>query len=251
MKSIQTTAIILWGFIFMVAAFILGQFLISKDIFDVTGLFTINEDKENKDKENKESSGDELESDVLIDKVGQETVRIGLNIAENYFSEYYTEYVNYIMADSEKYMVNSKTNITNDLASDYAFYVLSNSIDDDKYVSEENEDKTLISEGNLNSFIDKMFAKEVSAEYKQDVNNGYDKKTKMYNITKNKNQVEYMQELTSIENITSNQIKLEFKCKEVVVEDKKTSSEDEIQVNIYIVYRGGRYILTDVEKIVK
>ena len=252
MKSIQTIAIILWGIIFMVAAFILGQFLIKNDIFDVTTLFTISGDKEegNTSVEGIESD-DELKNDVIINKVGQETVRVGQNIAKDYFTNYYKEYVNYIMANADKYKVNKKISITDELASDYIFYALSRNLDSDKYTSQISDSKVSISEGNINSFIDKMFAKEISDSYKQDDRNGYDKSTKSYSIVKNEKENDYIHELNKIENITSNQIKLEFECKRILKEDKKTQVLDEKQINIYAVYRGGRYLVTEVEKLEK
>lgn len=244
MKSIQMTALILWGAIFMIAAFILGQFLVSKDIFDITGLFTINgEDEGNESLGSENNLDDELASDIVINKIGQETIRIGLNVGKDYFSEYYKDYINYIMVDEKLYKQDQKVTITDELASDYVFYAVARGVDIDKYTSEESEDKISITEGNLNSFVDKMFAKSVAKEYKDDSSNGYDKVTKTYRIEKNDNLEESIQELTSIENITSNQIKLIFDC--------KTESNQKNQINMYVVYRGGRYILTDVEKLEK
>lgn len=252
MKSIQTTAIILWGIIFMVASFILGQFLISKDVFDVTKLFTINSN--DKGIENKEDSvvhGDEFEDEDIISKVGQETIRIGQNVAKDYFSYYYEEFVNYIMTDNQKYKANNKVVITDDLASDYVFYALSRQLDKDKYTSDEVNNEVIISEGDLNSFINNMFEKEISSAYKKNNNNGYDSKLKTYNIVKNEKHEEYRQELTGIENITSNEIKLQFDCTKLSSNAKKEQATKEKQINIYAVYRGGRYIVTDVEKIEK
>ena len=249
MKSIQITAVILWGIIFMAVAFILGQILVSKDVFDITGIFTVDKDKQNT--LNNSGMINETEKDVITDKIGQETVRIGQNIAIDYFSEYYEAYIDYIMSDTDVYEVNEKITITDELASDYIFYAIAREVDDDKYKSEELDNKILISEGNVNSFIDKMFGKEISEKYKKSNANGYDKKTKQYNIQKIEEYDEYSQELLSIENITSNQVKLGFSCKKKTLKGNKYVSTETKQVNIYAVYRGGRYILTEIEKIEK
>lgn len=236
MRSIQTTAIILWGVIFMMLAFALGQFLASAEIFDVTGIFS--GDTAIQDGGNSEPNDD------VINKIGQETVRIGQNVAIDYFSQYYKEYVNYIMSDKVNYKIDQKIAITDELASDYAFYAFINEVDVDKYDSKKKEGNITISEGNVNSFIDNMFAKKSVDEYKNNNSYGYDKKTKTYTIERTKIPEQYVQELVNIENITSNQVKLEFKIKGLINYDGKTKT----QVNIFAVYRGGRYIVTEVEK---
>ena len=69
-----------------------------------------------------------------------------------------------------------------------------------------------------------------------------------------KAQIDYLSsksdaELENIENITSNNVKLEFSCKEIVDNGYKKGIVGENQINIYLVYRGGRYIIMEVEKL--
>ena len=245
MKSIQMTAIILWGVIFIAAAFVLGQFLIRENIFDITGIIT--------GEGSKEKTGtqidDELANDVVIDKIGQETVRVGLNVVENYFLEYYEEYVNYIMSNSDSYPINKKVSIDEALASDYVFYAVSNNIDVDKYISNIQNDKVIVTEAEINSFVDKMFEQEIDDTLKSDSKNGYDKVSKKYSVDKSNVHDKYVQELDKIENVTSNQIILTYDCKKVNSESSKV--EMQISINLTAIYKGGRYIVTDVEKIEK
>ena len=250
MRSIQATAIILWVIIFVIAAFILGQFLSSKGILDITAFITGNKNEEQTKEDKENTASDELQNDIIISKVGQETVRIGQNIAMDYFASYYKEYINYIMQNGELYEGKSKVAITNDLASDYVFFALANQVDQAKYVANSSGNTLTITEGNVNSFVDKMFAKTISEKYKTSAK-GYERKTKEYNIERSSENIDCMQELTLIENVTSNQMKLSFDCKKMEIEDKKQVIKEIKQINLYVVYRGGRYIVTDVEKLEK
>lgn len=237
MKSIQITAIILWVFIFVVAAFVLGQFLVSKDVFDITTIITGKGDETDLKEDVIE---DEFANEIVINKVGQETVRVGLNIVEGYFSDYYKEYINYIMANLDKYLSQESIVMTNTLASDYVFYAVSRNIDKDKYESLQEKNLEQISEAELNSFIDKMFGMQIDEAYKKDGKNGYDKLSKKYNIEKNTGHEEYKQELQEIKNITSNEICLTYKCAGL---DQK---EQQI-IKLICTYKGGRYIITEVQ----
>ncbi len=245
MKSIQMIALILWVAIFVAFAFVLGQFLVSKDIFDVTGIFTINNVEDNK----QESSKDDvisIEDEEIINKIGQETVRIGQNVAFEYFSAYYKEYVNYILQDvTNKYPMNEKITITDVLASDYVFYSVSNRMD------EENDTIITVLEADINAFADKMFQKKIDDTYKMKNEYGYDINKKEYNIKLSDDKQEFIQELLSIKNITSNKIELQFKCQSTEKDNNNNMSIKKYQVNIDIVYKGGRYIVTDVQKIEK
>ncbi len=158
MKLIQTTAIILWGIIFIVAAFVVGQMLASKDIFDVTA-FVMGKIPEKKENVTEIENDGNVVNDDSINKIGQETVRVGLNVAKTHFASYYKEYVNYIMAENDIYSNNNKVTITDKEASDYVFYALSRNTDKDKYNASLSGDKVNISEANINSFIDNMFEK--------------------------------------------------------------------------------------------
>ncbi len=250
MKGIQATAIILWVVIFVIAAFVLGQFLVSKNIFDITSFITLN-DKKEEDSDNEENIQDEIQNDVVINKVGQETVRIGQNVAKDYFSNYYREYINYVMQDSTIYKLGEKIAITNDIASDYVFYAFSKGLDTDKYISNINNNKLVITEANANSFIDKIFEQEISKTYKENSSNGYNKESKTYSIQIDNSKQDYVQELISMENITSNQMILKYDCKKVVEKNKNTEIQDQKEIDITIVYRGGRYIITEVQKLNK
>jgi len=241
-KSIQITALVLWVTIFIVAAFVLGQFLVSKDIFDVT-YFITGQQKEKESTENKVE--DELANDVMINKIGQETVRVGLNIAKEYFSNYYKGYLNYIMANNEKYKANEKTAITNTLASDYVFYAISKGTDLDKYKSNVMENEIIISESEINSFVDMMFGKEIDEAYKKDGKYGYDKLSKKYSMEKSNPSGEYSQELQKIENVTSNQIELTFSCK--MINGKSDTVKKEETIKLICIYKGGRYVVTEVQ----
>ena len=233
MKSIQMTALLLWGIIFIVAAFIVGQILASKEIFDITGIVT-GEGNEEEIKEN--PLGDDLES---INKIGQETVRIGLNMAKDYFSDYYSSYINYVMSNSDSYPVNVKVNISDTLASEYA-------VDEEKYLSYDSEDEVIVLESSINSFIDIMFKKEIDDAFKKDGKYGYDKTTRKYTVEKNNTAKTYLQELDNIQNVTANQIILTYNCRSVNVKDGEKKAVNDI--NLTVVYKGGRYIVTEVEK---
>ena len=245
MRSIQATAIILWIVIFVIISFVLGQFLSSKGILDVTSFITGDSNEKDTKDETISKQDNELESDIAINKIGQETVRIGKNVATDYFKTCYKEYVNYVLTSTE-YKEKEKTAITSELASDYVFYAVSNGLDNAKYVSENKEDVVVIAEGEINSFADKMFAQSISDKYKNE--NGYDKVKKEYTVQKKEDILSYSQELISVENITSNEVKLTFSCKELSEKDDKTEVKTQKQITIYAVYRGGRYIVTNVEK---
>ena len=250
MKSIQMIALILWVAIFVVAAFVLGQFLVSKDIFDVTGILTINDTQENEQETGKDDIIS-IDDEEVINKIGQETVRIGQNVANEYFLNYYKEYVNYILLDTIKYPMNEKVTITDDLASDYVFYALSNKVDDEKYKYEENNNVITVSEADLNAFADKLFQKKIDETYKVRNEYGYDTNEKAYNIKVSNDKQEYIQELVAIKNITSNNIELQFECQNLEKDYNNKQSIKKYQVNIDVVYKGGRYIVTDVQKIEK
>jgi len=234
LKSIQLTALFLWLFIFVVASFVLGQFLVSKNIFDVTTFLPGQEQKDIIDDET-----DNVENDVVIDKVGQETVRIGLNIANNYFSDYYKEYVNYVMHNSDSYPSNQDIQINDTLATEYVFYAVSRNIDNDKYESVEENNNVIIKEAEINSFADKVFGKEIDEAYKKDGKYGYDNNKKEYAIERNTDSYECIQELENIENITSNELKLIYSCR---------SEKGESTVKLSVIYKGGRYLVTQVLK---
>lgn len=243
MKSIQTIAIVLWMIIFIVAAFFVGQFLASKDIFDITS-FVMGE-KKDPEADKAEPKDELLANDVVTNKIGQETVRIGLNVASNYFSDYYNDYINYILGNSDKYSEDGKVVIDNTLASDYVFYAVSRNIDGEKYSSHESTERMDITEAELNSFVDKMFGKEIDDAYKKDGKYGYSKSTKTYSMEKIEDYDEFSQELEKIENITSNQIVLTFKCMQTYSE--KNNNKNVITINLTCVYKGGRYIVTEVQ----
>lgn len=243
MKSIQMTAIILWGIIFIAAAFVLGQFLVSKNVFDITSIITGEDNKE----ETTTQIDDELANDIVINKVGQETVRVGLNMAKEYFSEYYEEYINYIMSNTDSYPTNQKVQVNDTLASEYVFYAVSASIDSDKYSSNEEDGKILITEAEVNSFADKMFEKEIDEAFKKDGKYSYNSANKNYSIEKISEHEEYVQELSKIENITSNQMVLTYECKNVSEKNSKVELENTIKLTV--TYKGGRYLVSDVEKI--
>jgi len=243
MKTIQMTAIILWGIIFIAAAFVLGQFLVSKNIFDITSVITFEEGED----ETTTPVDEELANDVVINKVGQETVRIGLNIAEEYFSNYYKYYINYIISNNDSYPANQKIQVNDTLASEYVFYAITASIDSEKYSSNEESGKILIAEAEVNSFADKMFEKEIDEAFKKDGKYSYDNINKNYSIEKISDHEEYVQDLSKIENITSNQILLTYKCKKI--DDKNSKAELEYTIKLTVLYKGGRYIVSDVEKI--
>ena len=130
MKSFQVVALLLWGFIFIVAAFVLGQFLASNNIFDVSEIIAGKKDNDEKIESEIE---DILDSDIVIDKIGQETVRIGYNVAREHFGNYYEAYINYIIENATMYPENEKVEITETLATDYVFYSVSNNVDTQKY----------------------------------------------------------------------------------------------------------------------
>lgn len=250
MKSIQTTAIVLWTFIFIAISFAAGQILASKGVFDITAFVTgkVVQKDNNTDVKNDD---DALTNDDAINKIGQETVRVGLNVAKNQFTTYYKDYVNYIMANDDLYAKNNKVTITNKEASDYVFYALSRNVDNGKYTANMNGNKVNISEANINSFIDTMFEKSIDEAYKKIASNGYSKTNKEYSIDKNTDIEEYSEQLTNVQNVTSNQIILTYDCKKIENKDSKENVVDEKTVNITIVYRGGRYIVTEVEKLEK
>ena len=249
MKSIQTVAIVLWTAIFIVVSFAVGQILASKGIFDVTSFVTGKVTPKNDVP--KDSNEEVQQNDDVINKVGQETVRIGLNVAKNQFSTYYKDYINYIMANDDLYAKNSKVTISDKEASDYVFYAISRNIDKDKYVTKANEDKIILTEASINSFVDTMFEKSIEESYKKLASNGYDKAKKEYSIDKNSDKEEYAQEITDIQNVTSNQVIVTYNCKKIESKDSKEVIKDEKNINITLVYRGGRYIVTEVEKVEK
>lgn len=239
MKSIQTTALVLWMFIFIIGAFVLGQILISKDIFDITPIITGDRSKEKSDEE---INNEALESGISINKIGQETVRIGLNVALDYFSEYYREYINYIMKNIDKYSEKGIVTINDTLASDYAFYAVSRNIDVDKYKSNYANNIINISEAEINSLVDIMFGKNIDQSFKKDIKYGYDKASRKYSINKLSDHDEYSQELQRIENATSNKVVLTYGCK------AKGSSTQNIEIiKMTCVYKGGRYIVTEIQ----
>lgn len=242
MKSIQATALILWMLIFIAAAFILGQFLASKNIFDLTSIIT----GESGDKNNDNGIiDDELANDVVNNKIGKETVRVGLNVAKNYFEDYYKDYINYLMGNLEKYNGGEKVVINDVLASDYVFYAIANNIDKDKYFSNNQDNNIGITEAEVNSFIDKMFEKNIDAAYKKQGKYGYDKINKEYSVEKTSVHSEYSQEIEKIENITSNKVILEYSCFQIADnKNNKPSIQNKIQLTVE--YTGGRYIVTEI-----
>lgn len=244
MKSIQMTAILLWVGIFIIAAFIAGQILASKNIFDVTGFITGTKTGDEKEKEEKVE--DELANDIVIDKIGQETVRIGLNVAKEYFSEYYKEYINYIISNTDSYPNDEKILINETLASDYVFYAILRKIDNNKYISNDYNDNIIIKESEVNSFIDKMFNKEIDETFKKDGKYGYDKVNKEYSMEKNDQHYRYVQELENIENITSNEIILTYTCRRT--DDENSKIQEQYTVKLTVIYKGGRYIVTEVQR---
>lgn len=249
MKSIQTTAIVLWTFIFIAVSFVAGQILASKGVFDITAFVTGKVVQ--KDNSTDVKNDDTVINDDVINKIGQETVRVGLNVAKSQFTTYYKDYVNYIMANDDIYAKNNKVTITNKEASDYVFYALSRNVDVGKYTANMSGNKINISEANINAFIDTMFEKSIDEAYKKIASNGYSKTNKEYSIDKNTDIEEYSEKLTNIQNVTSNQIILTYNCKKIEKKDSKENVVDEKNINITIVYRGGRYIVTEVEKLEK
>ena len=243
MKSIQITALVLWMAIFIAISFFLGQFLASKEIFDITSLIT--GEKSTEKSEESEVKDEILANDVVINKIGQETVRIGQNIASDYFSEYYKDYINYIMNNINKYSQAEKVTIDDMLASDYVFYAVSRNIDIFKYESDDENGIVNIPEAEINSFVDNMFGKEIDENLKKDGKYGYSKTTKKYSIDKVREHEEYMQQLQKIENITSNEIVLTCSCKKT--EGVKTLSKEIQTIELTCLYKGGRYIVESVK----
>ena len=217
MKSIQTTAIVLWTFIFIAVSFVAGQILASKGVFDITAFVTGKVVQ--KDNSTDVKNDDTVINDDVINKIGQETVRVGLNVAKSQFTTYYKDYVNYIMANDDIYAKNNKVTITNKEASDYVFYALSRNVDVDKYTANMSGNKINISEANINAFIDTMFEKSIDEAYKKIASNGYSKTNKEYSIDKNTDIEEYSEKLTNIQNVTSNQIILTYNCKKIEKKD--------------------------------
>lgn len=244
MKSIQMTALILWMAIFIVAAFVLGQFLSSKEIFDITTIISGDSNKDVKNNQN----GDEFSNEAIINKIGQETVRVGLNIAKDYFTAYYNEYVNYIMSNDESYPDNEKITINDTLASEYIFYAISSSKDEDKYESLEEEGVVEVTEAEANSFIDKMFGKEIEDAYKKDGKYGYDRINRTYSMEKQGVNQKYTTELKEITNVTSNELVLTYDCKGVSSNSKYENMIESKTIKLTVIYKGGRYIVTEVEK---
>ena len=242
MKSIQATALILWMVIFIAASFILGQFLASKGILDVTSVIT---GQTHDTKVENDETEDELANDVVITKVGQETVRIGLNVAYDYFSDYYKEYINYIMNNIDIYSESESIVINNTLASDYVFYAVSRKVDIFKYKSNEDNNVISISEAEMNSFVDKMFEKEIDESFKKQSKYGYDKTSKKYIMDKIDDSVEYLQELQNIENISANELVLTYKCSKL--EGSKELAKEMETIKLTCIYKGGRYIITEVK----
>lgn len=242
MKSFQVIAILLWGIIFIVAAFILGQFLASNDIFDISEIITGKKDSDDNIEPEKD---DILASDIVINKVGQETIRVGYNVAKEYFENYYEAYINYIMENTEIYPENQKMEITDTLATDYVFYAVSNKIDVEKYPIVSDNGSINIREAEINSFIDKMFAKDIDQTYKKDGKYGYNNVSKIYSIDKEYNYRKYIQSLENIENVTSNELILTYNCKEMSSYNK---SNKENKIQLKVTYKGGRYIVTEVQK---
>lgn len=237
MKSFQVVALLLWGFIFVVAAFVLGQFLASKDILDVSEIITGKDEIGDK---TETETDDILASDVVIDKVGQETVRVGYNVTKEYFEDYYKSYINYIMQNSDMYPASKKVEITETLATDYIFYAVSNNVDSEKYKILESEENINIRESEINSFVDKMFEKGIDQSYKKDGKYGYDNASKTYSMEKNSDYKEYNQEVKKIENVTSNKLVVTYSC-------SKENNENTIQLTAE--YKGGRYIVTEAQVI--
>jgi len=239
-KSIQATALILWMVIFIVAAFVVGQFLASKDIFDISTVIFGNEKEQ---EETNVTVDDMYANEQTINKIGQETVRVGLNVVEEYFSKYYEGYINYLMQESDTYPLGENITIDNTLASDYVFYAVSSGINDNMYSSERNDGMVIITEAEINSFIEKYFRKEVEEAYKKQGKYGYDKLNKKYSLEESNISQEYIKELQEIENVNSNEIILTFRCKS---NNKQKEQENIIKLNV--LYKGGRYIVTTVQK---
>lgn len=242
MKSIQTTALILWMVIFIAASFILGQFLVSKGILDITSVIT---GQRHNDGVKKEEAEDELANDVVINKVGQETVRIGLNVASGYFSEYYKDYINYILNNIDIYSESESIAINNMLASDYVFYAVSRKVDVFKYESNEDNNVISISEAEINSFIDKMFEKEIDESFKKQSKYGYDKTSKKYIMDKIDDSEEYFQELQKIENISANELVLTYSCSKP--EGSRELAKEIETIKLTCIYKGGRYIINEIQ----
>lgn len=241
MKSIQTTALILWMAIFIAAAFFLGQFLASKNIFDTTS-FILGENSDEKTDEI-DIEDDMLGNEVVINKIGQETVRIGLNIASDYFSDNYYNYIDYIMNNIDKYSQSEKVTINDTLASDYIFYVASRNLDFfDHQRHMEDDDAVVISEAEINSAIDIMFGKNIDEAFKMESKYGYDKTTKKYTVEKDIGNRRYSVELQDIENITSNEVVLTYEGSKLEDEQDDTKT-----IKLRCVYKGGRYIVTEVQ----
>ncbi|MDD4376407.1 MAG: hypothetical protein PHR25_06515, partial [Clostridia bacterium] len=206
MRAIKTTAILLWVFIFIVAAFIVGQYLSTKEIYSMF-------------KEKEIANEQEIETEKeekVIDKIGEETIRIGSNIAKEYFTKQYSDFVTIVVAE-DVFEKQIKKDITEEIATNYVMKAIAVSMDEDKYnqVAGSSGERAIILESEVNKFIDQMFNKNVLEEIKTSEKAGYNSIDKTYGIERETQLTGYNVELASISNITSNKLKLDF-----IVKDK-------------------------------
>lgn len=229
MRAIKTTAILLWVFIFIVAAFIVGQYLSTKEIYSMF-------------KEKEIANEQEIETEKeekVIDKIGEETIRIGSNIAKEYFTKQYSDFVTIVVAE-DVFEKQIKKDITEEIATNYVMKAIAVSMDEDKYnqVAGSSGERAIILESEVNKFIDQMFNKNVLEEIKTSEKAGYNSIDKTYGIERETQLTGYNVELASISNITSNKLKLDF-----IVKDKSKNQNVKIEVE----YKAGRYTILNYE----
>ncbi len=227
MRAIKTTAILLWVFIFIVAAFIVGQYLSTKEIYSMFKEKEIVNEQETEEKEQ------------VIDKIGKETVRIGSKIAKDYFAEQYSDFVT-IIVEEDVFDKQGKKEINDEIATNYVMKAITMAMDEEKYklVAGSSGERVTILESEVNKFIDQMFEKNIFEEIKTSEKAGYNNVDKTYNIQTEKRTTEYNVELTNVVNITSNNVMLDF-----IVKDQNESQN----VKIEIEYKGGRYTVLNYE----
>ena len=220
MKAIKITALFLWIFIFVVLAFLAGQYLCQKEMFNIFG----------KDKEVDISK--KTAEDVIKDK----DIKINKQFAENYFGGICEGFVRYLLTE-EKNIPEEKSQITEEYISEYIFYAISNGMETTEYELHETQKDTIyITESEVNSFVDKKFGVALSKTVVTDDAYGYNSEEKTYKLgaPKNNKKNTIIFSATNIENI-DDAIAVTFK-------------DNEEKIFVYLKYNNGNYIMTSIEK---
>lgn len=222
MKAIKAAALILWMFIFVIIAFLAGQYLSQKGIFNMF-------DGERDEEQDKQTIGD-------IEEVKNTEISVNKQYMESYFGKYCEEFVKYLVSE-DKDVPEEKTEVPEEYVESYVFYAIRNYIDEDEYkVDNLAKDEISILESEVNRFANKKFAKELSQTVKENSEYGYNKDEKKYTLKPQDRAANVSCTVIDIENTITGEIVVTYSSKKLE------------KILIYLEYNKGNYSITSIEK---